>query len=461
MIEATLLSNEAQRLRTLRGLDILDTPPEDRFDRLTSAASRAFGVPMALISLVDEDRQWFKSKVGVDKPETPRSISFCGHAIHQDEIFEVEDATLDPRFADNPLVTGDPHVRFYAGQPLYGLDGSKLGTFCIMDRVPRRLSPRQREALKELAEMAEDEINAHRVTLGDYRLLEVVGRGGMGVVYRAREESLEREVALKVIHRQNVASPEFREHFRREARSLAAINHPNVMTVHRVGEHAGAEYLVFELLHGGTLSKRIRERGKLSCAEAASIVVPVARGLAAVHDAGLVHRDVKPANILFDGYGTPKLGDFGLARTMGARGARSLAHSLAGSNGGQGERIEVEDGRTHSADDGDTDFGLGTPGFVAPETLTDRHSDPRSDLYGLGATVFASLTGTAPPDPTAAMSDGADPWLDRIRAGLALSEATCPGPLRDLVLTLLELDPQKRPHAAHEVAAALAAASGT
>lgn len=155
-----LPANEKQRLRDLRSLNVLDTTPEERFDRLTRMARRVFGVDIALVSLVDENRQWFKSKTGLDACETGRDISFCGHAILGNEIFVIEDTLDDERFHDNPLVTGPPHIRFYAGAPLRYMDGNKLGTLCIIDRKPRTLDEEDLGVLRDLAEMAEGELNA-------------------------------------------------------------------------------------------------------------------------------------------------------------------------------------------------------------------------------------------------------------------------------------------------------------
>ena len=137
MITAPLPQNEKQRLKALRDLVILDTAPEERFDRISAFAAQEFGVPMALVSLVDQDRQWFKSNFGLDACETARDISFCGHAVAQSEPLVIHDALEDPRFADNPLVTGHPHVRFYAGAGLRLPYGQVVGTLCIMDRRPR------------------------------------------------------------------------------------------------------------------------------------------------------------------------------------------------------------------------------------------------------------------------------------------------------------------------------------
>jgi diguanylate cyclase (GGDEF)-like protein/PAS domain S-box-containing protein len=151
--------NEETRLSTLRSLNILDKPPEERIDRLTRLAQRVFDVPIALVTLVDSDRQWFKSSLGLDATETPRSISFCGHAILSDDVFVVPDAALDPRFTDNPLVTSAPHIRFYAGQPLKAKNGSKLGTLCVLDIKPRQPSQTDLDFLIDLAGLVENELN--------------------------------------------------------------------------------------------------------------------------------------------------------------------------------------------------------------------------------------------------------------------------------------------------------------
>jgi diguanylate cyclase (GGDEF)-like protein len=151
--------DEKLRLAKLRSLCILDTAQESRFDRFTRMVQRIFKVPIVMISFVDEERQWFKSCVGLNTSEIPRSISFCGHAIQGSEILIVEDTLEDERFSDNPLVLGEPHLRFYAGCPLI-LDNLKLGTLCIADRVPRSLDQDQRENLKDLASIVEQELAA-------------------------------------------------------------------------------------------------------------------------------------------------------------------------------------------------------------------------------------------------------------------------------------------------------------
>ena len=152
-------SNEAQRLATLSASQLMDTPPEAVFDRVTWLASHVSECPMALLTLLSGQRQWFKSRIGVEARETPRELAFCSHTIMQDGPFVVEDASADPRFADNALVTGAPHIRFYAGYPVLAANGMALGSLCVLYSEPRRLRERELRALGELAAIASDEVS--------------------------------------------------------------------------------------------------------------------------------------------------------------------------------------------------------------------------------------------------------------------------------------------------------------
>ncbi len=157
-----LPKNEAQRLKVLWQYDVLDTVPEEVFDDLTDLAAHICEAPIALISLIDENRQWFKSRVGLSVKETTRDISFCAHAILQNGLFVVSDATKDPRFRNNPLVTGPQKIRFYAGVPLKTPDGYALGTLCVIDKKPRQLRPEQKRALLVLARHVESQLELRR-----------------------------------------------------------------------------------------------------------------------------------------------------------------------------------------------------------------------------------------------------------------------------------------------------------
>ncbi|MEM7305874.1 MAG: sensor domain-containing diguanylate cyclase [Planctomycetota bacterium] len=151
---------------------MLDTPPEERFDRITRLACRLFDVPMALVSLVDAERQWFKSAQGVEARETPRTNSFCDLAIRAEETLVVPNAARDTRFKDHPVVSGEPQVRFYAGHPLHSADGHRVGTLCVIDTRPRRLSASDLDSLRDLAAMVEVELRADRLRTTQRYLVE-------------------------------------------------------------------------------------------------------------------------------------------------------------------------------------------------------------------------------------------------------------------------------------------------
>jgi len=182
MQPAPLPPDENSRIATLHALGILDTEPEQRYDRLTRIARTMFSVPIAVVSLVDMSRQWFKSKSGLETQETPRDISFCSHAILKDETLCVEDALMDERFHDSPLVTSDPKIRFYAGCPLR-VGNYRMGTFCIIDHKPRKLSGEELKLLKDLAALAEQNLVTEYLALTDV-LTRLANRRGFEVFAR-------------------------------------------------------------------------------------------------------------------------------------------------------------------------------------------------------------------------------------------------------------------------------------
>jgi len=167
MRQAPLPANEADRLAALHNFQILDTPPDDAFDRITRVASRILKTPIAVVSLVDKERQWFKSRLGLDTEETPREVAFCAHAICEQDVMVVPDATEDRRFAENPLVTQDPKIRFYAGAPLQDDAGHNLGVLCVLDRTPRQIDDEQRAMLRDLASIVMDAMHLRRLAAID------------------------------------------------------------------------------------------------------------------------------------------------------------------------------------------------------------------------------------------------------------------------------------------------------
>ena len=178
MKEPPVPLDETVRLLSLHSLRIMDSAPEERFDRVTRMAQRLFDVDICLVSLVDSDRQWFKSKQGLEACQTPREVSFCGHAILQEQAFVVEDAHVDERFADNPLVTGDPSVRFYAGYPVHAPDGRRIGTLCLIDKQPRSFSADEEQTLKDFAALVDDEL-ASAAQINVDELTKIANRRGL------------------------------------------------------------------------------------------------------------------------------------------------------------------------------------------------------------------------------------------------------------------------------------------
>ncbi|MDM7326689.1 MAG: PAS domain S-box protein [Thermosynechococcus sp. Uc] len=192
MPAAPLPANEPERQRALEQYRVLDTPPEPIFDEITNLAAAICETPIALISLIDQQRQWFKSKVGIEICETPRSIAFCAHAILQSELFIIPDARLDPRFADNPLVTGPPYIRFYAGMPLITPRGYGIGTLCVVDYQPRELTPVQQQTLRTLSRQVINELELrHHLEVTQQQLAHIQGLSSLQeAIFNSRNHAI-------------------------------------------------------------------------------------------------------------------------------------------------------------------------------------------------------------------------------------------------------------------------------
>ncbi len=217
-----LPANEDVRLRSLKNLRILDTPPEDRFDQIVGLAARVFDVPISYISMVDVNRQWFKSRHGIELVETPRDISFCGHAILQDDPLIVPDLTSDQRFSSSPLVTGAPFARFYAGMPVAVEGGVNVGTLCVLDTKPRSLSDGQVRILRDMAHLVEQQlqlIDTIELQQESIRLKEQLIESQRDLA----EEKERSDALLRNILPDDIAE-ELKAHGRVEARHLDEVN---------------------------------------------------------------------------------------------------------------------------------------------------------------------------------------------------------------------------------------------
>ncbi|MCB9898297.1 MAG: protein kinase [Planctomycetes bacterium] len=208
---------------------------------------------------------------------------------------------------------------------------------------------------------------AEGASLGNYTLVRLVGHGGMGEVWEARDTRLPRRVAIKFIHQRLLLRPLVRQLFRREARLVSTLNHPNITTIHELGQQGERDYIVFEFLEGETLNKRVA-RGASPPADVIALMLPLARALAFAHERGVIHRDLKPANVMVTSHGAPKILDFGLAK-------------LAEQDSSAGSTIET------------ADLEMGTPGYMSPEQVHRRPVDRRTDVFSFGCVLFELLTG--------------------------------------------------------------------
>ncbi len=397
MRSAPIPDDEDQRLALLAACNILYTPAEAAYDDVAQLAADLCGTEIALITLVDSDYQWFKARVGIEQVGTSRDLSFCAHCIAEGKPMIVRDTHDDTRFADNPLVTGDPMLRFYAGVPLL-VDGLGVGAISVADRSPRELSARQLDSLQRLAQQVSRELTLRRdlarttgvakvstdgempVAEGDvvhgYKLERELGRGGAGIVFEALSPDGAR-VALKVLRPSWGTTQEQLERFAREARVLMRLTTPHVAKLYDVGnlglDAGGVPFLVLELLKGADLAQLLYAHGPCSVGDTCAWIGAICDAVADAHDQGIIHRDLKPSNIFLarsdDGTLTPKILDFGIAAADFGAGAPRITRQ---------------------------DIVMGSPAYMAPEQMMGALPDSRTDIWSIGVVLYELLTGKLP-----------------------------------------------------------------
>jgi len=397
MLDAPIPDDEEKRLALLAACKIMHTPAEEAFDDIARLAAEICGTEIALITLVGAERQWFKARVGVTQTETARDLSFCGHCINERHPMVIEDTLLDPRFADNPLVTGDPHLRFYAGVPLLIEAGSSVGALSVADRAPRSLAPQKLASLERLAAQVARELRLRRdldrvnsasqrpatlllgrdsVVGARWRIVREIGRGAVGAVFEARDDAGQR-VAVKVLLPEWRAQEAVLESFAREARVLMRLTSPHVGKLLDVGnldvELGDLPYLVLEYLEGTDLDNVLAQVGRVPFRKAFAWGADACDGVAEAHELGVVHRDLKPSNVfLARGHAPPpvvKVLDFGIA--AGEPGRRSGLTNVS--------------------------YPLGTPAYMSPEQmLAPNDVDPRSDIWSMGVLLYQLIAGSLP-----------------------------------------------------------------
>jgi hypothetical protein len=398
MLQPAIPEDEERRLALLKACNIIYTPGEEAFDDVARLAADLCGTEIALITLVDSDYQWFKARVGVEQEGTARDLSFCGHCINHRHPLVVEDTHLDARFSDNPLVTGDPHIRFYAGVPLLVEEGSAIGALSVADTHPRTLTVRQLAALERLSRQIARELRLRRdldrrgagpsaspfpvgpgATVADrWHVIRELGRGASGAVFEARDSEGTR-AALKVLLPEWRSHEEVVERFVREARVLMRLRSPHVGQLLDVGNLDAADgalpYLALEYLEGTDLGRLVETHGRVPYRQALAWCADACEGIAEAHALGVVHRDVKPSNVFLADAGhaagpVVKVIDFGIAVVDEAAGQSRI-----------------------------TSMGkiVGSPAYMSPEQMMAASDvDLRADVWSMGVLLYEILAGDTP-----------------------------------------------------------------
>ncbi|HEY4394607.1 MAG TPA: protein kinase [Polyangia bacterium] len=454
--------DEAKRLALLAACKIIYTPAEQSFDDVARLAAELCGTEIALITLVDSDYQWFKARVGVELRGVPRDLSFCGHCIVGHQALVVEDTLRDLRFADNPLVTGEPRVRFYAGVPLEIEPGSAVGALSVADRSPRTLSERQLESLRRLAKQISRELRLRRdldrakaeTPLPDTMIVpgtlvgnrwtigRELGRGVVGVVHEARDRNNVR-AAVKFLLPEWRSREEVLDRFAREARVLMRLDTPHVGRLLDVGNLdarlGGIPYLVLEYLQGKDLGEVLRDLGRVPLEQAFRWVADACDGAAQAHEVGVVHRDIKPSNVFLADTGgreaVVKVVDFGLA-------AGDPSPENATKLTGQ--------------------FVIGSPAYMAPEQMiASSNVDARADIWSMGVVLYELLSGRLPFEGDTPLEMFAA-VMTRPPAPLATHfDGELPGSVEAVVANCLQKDRERRYPSMRTLAQALRAVAAT
>ena len=397
MIEPPIPDDEERRLALLRACNIIYTPAEEAFDEVARLAADLCGTEIALITLVDSDYQWFKARVGVEQEGTARDLSFCGHCIDHRHPLVIEDTHLDARFSDNPLVMGNPHIRFYAGVPLLVEEGSAIGALSVADTRPRTLTTRQLAALERLARQVARELRLRReldgggsgpaaspfpvgpgaTIAGRWQVIRELGRGASGAVFEARDRGGIR-AALKVLLPEWRNHEEVLERFVREARVLMRLHSPHVGRLLDVGNldatQGALPYLALEYLEGTDLGRLVETQGRVPYRQALAWCADACEGIAEAHALGVVHRDVKPSNVFLADAGQGagplvKVIDFGIAVGDEAGGSRITSMGKV----------------------------VGSPAYMSPEQMMAATDvDLRADIWSMGVLLYEILAGDTP-----------------------------------------------------------------